>query len=70
MFRKFKWYFLKKDLILKTYILQRYSTLCSKDFSQKPMESMVAPIKTNDYIVEFDGSGQPPPMLTSSKDDG
>ena len=26
--------------------------------------------KTNDFFVEFDGSGQPPPLLPSSHDDG
>ena len=28
---------------------------------------MVAPSKTNDSVVEFDGSGQTPPLLSSSK---
>ena len=43
--------------------------LCSKDFSHQPMKSMVAPRETNDSVVEFDGTGQPPPMMPSSQDD-
>ena len=30
---------------------------------------MVAPSKYNAYIVEFDGSGEPPPLLPPSQDD-
>ena len=56
--------------ILKTYILKRYFKLCSKDFSQQPMKYMVAPSKTNYSVVEFDGSGQPPPLLPLSCSDG
>ena len=43
--------------IVRTYILQRSRKLCSKDVSQQPMESMVAPSESNDYVVEFDGRG-------------
>ena len=38
-------------------------------FLQQPIESMVAMSKTNDYVVEFDGSGQHPPLLPSPKYD-
>ena len=44
-------------LILKTYTLQRSSTLCFKNFIQQPMKSMVAPNEINASIVEFDGNG-------------
>ena len=37
--------------------------LCSKDFSQQPIKSMVAPRKTNASVVEFVGSGKPPSLL-------
>ena len=56
--------------ILNTYILQRYSILCSKAFSQQPMKYMVAPNKTNASVVEYYGSGEPPLLLPSSQDDG
>ena len=41
---------------------------CPKDFSQQPIKYMVVPSKYNDSVVEFDGSGQPPPLLPSSQD--
>ena len=40
--------------------------LCSKDFSQKPIQYMVAPSDSNAAVVEFVGSGQHPPLLQSS----
>ena len=43
--------------------------LCSKDFSQQPIKSMVAPRKTNNSVAEFVGSGQNPPFLPSHLDD-
>ena len=42
--------------------------LCSKAFSQQSIKSMVSPIKSNAYVVEFDGSGQPSLLLPSSQD--
>ena len=39
--------------------------LCSKTFIQQPMKSMVAPNEYNASVVEFDGSGQPTPMMPS-----
>ena len=49
--------------ILKTYIWQRSMKKNYKAFRQQPMKYMVAPIKTNNYFAEFDGSGQLPPLL-------
>ena len=43
--------------------------LCFKAFRQQPMKSMVAPNKKNTSVVEFDGSGKPPPLLLSSQVD-
>ena len=43
--------------------------LCSKDFIQQPMKSMVPPNKTNGSVVEFDGSGQLQSLLPSPQDD-
>ena len=42
--------------ILLVYKLQCSMKLCSKDFSQQPIESMVALSKTNASVVEFVGS--------------
>ena len=42
--------------------------LCFKDFSQQPIKYMVAPSEYNASVVEFDGSGQPPPILPLSQD--
>ena len=42
--------------------------LCSKAFIQQSIKYMVAPRKSNASVVEFYGSGQPPPLLTLSKD--
>ena len=39
-----------------------------KAFSQQPIKYMVAPIKTNASVVEFDVNGQPSPLLSSSQD--
>ena len=43
--------------------------LCSKDFSQQSIKSMVAPSKNNASVAEFYGSEKPPPLLPSSQDD-
>ena len=41
--------------------------LCSKAFSQQPINSMVAPRDYDASVVEFVGSGQPPPLMPSSQ---
>ena len=43
--------------------------LCFKAFSQQAIKYMVAPIDSNASVVEFFGSGQPPPLLLSSQPD-
>ena len=67
-FRKFNLSFMKQFFILKTYILHCSMKFCSKAFRQQPIKYMVAPRKYNASVVEFDGSGQPPPMMPSSQD--
>ena len=39
--------------------------LCSKAFIQQTIKYIVAPIYSNAAVFEFDGSGQPPPLLPS-----
>ena len=63
LFRKFKWDFLKQFSILKAYISQCSMKFCSKAFSQQSLKYMVSPRKSNDYVVEFYDSGQPPQLL-------
>ena len=41
--------------------------LCSKDFIQPPIKSIVVLNDSNADIVEVVGSGQPPPLLPSSQ---
>ena len=60
--------FSENKLKLKAYILQHPIKLCSYAFSQQSIKYMVAPIKSNASIVEFDGSGQHQPLLPSSQD--
>ena len=69
VFKEVQLGFSGKMFISKTYILQHSSTLCSKAFIQEPMKSMVEPSKNNASVVEFYGSRQPPPLLSSSQDD-
>ena len=51
-------------------ILKHSRKFCSKTFRQHLIKYTVAPIKTNTYVVEFDGSGKIPPLLSSSQDCG
>ena len=55
-------YFMKS-----VYIWQSSMKLCSKDFIEQAIESMVVPSDSNYVVVEFVGSGQPPPLFPSSQ---
>ena len=52
------------------YILQSYSKVCFKACRQQPMKLMVKLSETNASVVEFDGNGKPPLLLSSSCTNG